>query len=77
MASALTGDTRYNTQEKGARSLIAMATAAYLPPVRLSLWAGCTVQDYSGLNCDIYLRRSLKEHLGRRIEPKWSVGDCV
>lgn len=80
-ASAVTGDRRHNTpgkkKKKDPRSLIAMATSAYLPPLRLSLWVGCTVQDYSGLNCDIYLRRSLKEHLGRHFQPKRSIGKCV
>lgn len=71
-------ETQYTGRKKrDPRSLIAMATSAYLPPLRLSLWVGCAVQDYSGLNCDIYLRRSLKEHLGRHFQPKRSIGKCV
>lgn len=45
---------------KRPRSLIAMATSPPLP-LCLSLWAGCTVQDYSGLNCDVHLQYSRKK----------------
>lgn len=37
--------TQREEKKKEARSPIAMATTAYLPPPRLSLWAGFSVQD--------------------------------
>lgn len=56
------GDRWQETQQAGKKAAQPYhhGNVCISPPIpsRLSLWAGCAVQDYSGLNCDVYLQYS-------------------